>query len=405
MNITDIDDKIINRAKEENVLWTQIASTYEQSFFTSMKQLNILYPDTIIRVSEVIPQIIHYIQVILDKGFAYVTFDGSVYFDTQSYKSAGYRYQGGEEEPSSFKKSSLDFALWKGRDSSDVGFEAEFNGKRCYGRPGWHIECSTMIQETLGDHLDVHYGGIDLKFPHHYNEEAQSNAYHHPKYLESLWCDEFCHTGHLCIEGCKMSKSLKNFTTISDILKVVSPNVLRWLFMKYKWNEPMNYSEGTLKEAKYIDQQIKNLFQVVEKYPFDLKKIKYSETNILSSLENHLSTYSFDEFTHELMTNIKKIHVELSDCPNGSLTELKVYQIKMLLMMLGFDYTSSNNNVVTDQWMKIIVDQRNLLRELTRKESISKKDVFEVLDQQRNGLKQLGVTLQDTKEQSLWFME
>ena len=145
-----------------------------------MQKLNVQYPNEIIRVSEVIPQIISYIQKIIDNGFAYVVSDGSVYFDLKAYAKAGYAISETEDEETttSFKRNSHDFALWKGRETTDVGFDADFifegSTIKCYGRPGWHIECSTMMDQTLGSDIDIHLGGIDLKFPRHTISDSSS---------------------------------------------------------------------------------------------------------------------------------------------------------------------------------------------------------------------------------------
>ena len=192
-----------------------------------MSKLNVRLPDRIIRVSEQIPQIILYIQQIISNGFAYESL-GSVYFDSNAYAKEGYDEVQLDLETIPGKKSPKDFALWKGRESHLVGFDAEFEfglmKKSMFGVPGWHIECSTIIHNSLGTSIDIHFGGIDLKFPHHQNEIIQANAFYHPMYKNKKWCEKFVHIGHLCISGLKMSKSLKNFTTINSALETNTPN-------------------------------------------------------------------------------------------------------------------------------------------------------------------------------------
>ena len=441
MNITDIDDKIINKSSVTGMDWKETAKKYEDSFFHSMKQLNIEYPHVVIRVSEVIPQIIDYIQTMMDKGFAYPTKDGSIYFDTEKYKEEGYEYVSGHSDEvdkelfppevseiseslndfgvRNTKKSLRDFALWKGRKVNEVGFEAKFkfnqNTMNCFGRPGWHIECSTMIHETLGEQFDIHFGGIDLKFPHHYNENAQANAFHHPKFLQHKWCDDFKHTCHLCIEGLKMSKSLKNFTTINEILKITSPNVLRWLFMKYKWYDPMNYSEETLKEAKQIDEQVEQFFRKVENYPFERKNIKFTSKDkewhqsfIQTKLKilQDLGNFEFDLFVHDILDAVKRFNIYLSlESSNESLVFEFKSMIENILHMLGFKYEiqSLSGTNDTKEIMEIIIDTRTSLRQMTRSKVLSKEDLFVVLDKQRKSLSENNIELQDTKENSLWW--
>jgi len=436
MNITDIDDKIIQKAAETNTHWREVAKTYENSFFESMHKLKILYPHVIIRVSEVIREILEYIQVLIDKGFAYPTKDGSIYFDSEKYKEAGYEYVSGttqeidkelfppeiseisenvENGLRNTKKGSKDFALWKGRKSSEIGFPANFTFENrvvsCYGRPGWHIECSAMINETLGDSFDIHFGGIDLKFPHHYNENAQANAYHHPKCLNQKWCGEFKHVGHLCIDGLKMSKSLKNFTTIDEILKYTSPNVLRWLFMKFKWTEQMNFSDETLKEAKLIDEQVLQLINKVQNFPFERKNIKFNskEKDFESSVsisEKPLETFEFDLFVQNILEFIKNFNIYLSkDYPNESICRWKLNSLESILQHLGFDYTQNKSNIETKVWMNYIVQERTLIRQMTRLSEISKDKLFDLLDKQRKYLSEQNIKLQDTKDSSLWFIQ
>lgn len=247
MNITDIDDKIINQAKVEQLPFTAVSKKYEELFYKSLSKLNIGFPSIIVRVSEVVPEIIGYIQQIIDNGFAYPTDDGSVYFDSTTYEAAGYHFSDIESDYHvdevakhiDDKRNVRDFALWKGRGLDDIGFYATFkyNGisSESYGRPGWHIECSTMIHKEIGSKLDIHLGGIDLKFPHHHNEKLQANAYYHPLYKVDNWCEKFMHIGHLAIGGCKMSRSLKNFITIDQALKELTPNQMRLMFATHDW--------------------------------------------------------------------------------------------------------------------------------------------------------------------------
>jgi cysteinyl-tRNA synthetase len=292
MNITDIDDKIIKKALETKQDWQEVAKKYEESFFEDMRKLNINYPDVIIRVSEVLSDIVEFIQTIIDNGFAYITEDGSVYFDSHSYVEKGYLLNYDEDEDYSEvsktilqqKKNKQDFALWKGRSDTDIGFDVlyKYDGKtiESRGRPGWHIECSVMIHKTLGPDIDIHFGGIDLKFPHHYNERIQANAYYHPKFLPNnnlVWSPTFYHIGHLCIQGQKMSKSLKNFTSINEALKITSANQLRLMFMLHKWTDQMDFSDTALIQAKSLDQTIVNFVKRTQTYPFDRQYVKWND--------------------------------------------------------------------------------------------------------------------------------
>lgn len=252
MNITDIDDKIIKRSNEQNIEFSKFAKMWEDNFFKDMCNLNVLYPNHITRVSEYIPEIIDFIKVIMDKGYAYEN-KGSVYFDIDAYKKGGHMYaklvpqdkvQNIEEleeaegalskDTINDKKNKGDFALWKASKPGEPFWASPWGN----GRPGWHIECSVMCSSVFGTSLDIHSGGIDLRFPHHDNEIAQTEAHDESK----QWINYFLHTGHLKIEGLKMSKSLKNFKKISDFINVYTPNTFRLYFCQAKWDMEMDFT-------------------------------------------------------------------------------------------------------------------------------------------------------------------
>lgn len=229
MNITDIDDKIINKAIKENRDYLEISRHYETEFLDDMKRLNVGLPEVITRVSEYVPEIVSFTEGIIKNGYAYVS-NGSVYFDVTKYNSdPNHTYA--KLEPTSVenkellaegegiltqidekeKRNEKDFALWKKSKEGEPKWQSPWGE----GRPGWHIECSAMCASILkGYPIDIHSGGVDLRFPHHDNEIAQSEAY----YDCDNWVNNFWHAGHLHIHGKKMSKSLKNFISIKDIL-------------------------------------------------------------------------------------------------------------------------------------------------------------------------------------------
>ena len=232
MNITDIDDKIIREANAKGVPYNEFSRHFESEFFDDMKKLNVELPDVITRVSEFVPEIVTFIEKIVANGYAYEA-NGSVYFDVAKYKQS---HTYAKLEPTSAtdpekllegegvltkeletveKKHPFDFALWKKSKEGEPSWPSSWGT----GRPGWHIECSCMAAEYFKEWpIDIHSGGIDLRFPHHDNEIAQSEAY----YECDQWINYFLHTGHLHIHGKKMSKSLKNFITIKHILSEYS---------------------------------------------------------------------------------------------------------------------------------------------------------------------------------------
>lgn len=237
-------------------VFTDLTRTMEDLFFADMKALNVLPPDVITRVTEFVPHIAKFVERIVDKGFAYEA-EGSVYFDIAAFEKAGNSYarlrpesrndkslqeegEGSLSKNMGGKRGAGDFALWK---KSKAG-EPYWPSKWGNGRPGWHIECSVMASEVLGSSMDIHSGGVDLAFPHHDNELAQSEAYFcEAAKGEHTWVRYFLHMGHLSIAGSKMSKSLKNFQTIEDALATTyTSRSMRIVFLLGKWHDGVEIS-------------------------------------------------------------------------------------------------------------------------------------------------------------------
>ena len=276
MNITNIDDKIINLSLKENKNFMEIANYWEADFFHILKSLDIDSPDILTRVTDYVPEIIDFIKKIISNGFAYES-NGSVYFDTVAFskdskhtypklkpnasKSAKENPELTENEFLGEKRGACDFALWKKtKTDTEPGWESPWGR----GRPGWHIECSAMCNSvTKEDTIDIHSGGDDLKFPHHDNELAQSEAC----LGCSQWVNYFIHSGRLDIKGEKMSKSLKNFTKIKDVLKNISPRVLRLFYSQTRYDNVLNYDpESNFQQAKDIDKRFTEFFKLLDYY-------------------------------------------------------------------------------------------------------------------------------------------
>ncbi|SPO00733.1 related to cysteinyl-tRNA synthetase [Cephalotrichum gorgonifer] len=255
-------------------IFTHLTRSMEDLFFADMKALNVLPPNVITRVTEYVPQIAKFVERIVDKGFAYEA-EGSVYFDIAAFEKAGNQYarlrpdcrndkalqeegEGSLSKGLDGKRSASDFALWK---KSKAG-EPYWPSKWGSGRPGWHIECSVMASEVLGDCMDIHSGGIDLAFPHHDNELAQSEAYFcEAEKGEHTWVRYFLHMGHLSIAGSKMSKSLKNFQTIQDALATTySSRSMRTVFLLGKWHDGVEISPDMRSHADGWESTVSNFF-------------------------------------------------------------------------------------------------------------------------------------------------
>ncbi|XP_037012239.2 cysteine--tRNA ligase, cytoplasmic [Artibeus jamaicensis] len=256
----------------DNSIFSKLPRFWEGEFHRDMQALNVLPPDALTRVSEYVPEIVSFVQRIVDNGYGYVS-NGSVYFDTVKFSSSeGHSYgklvpeavgdqkalHEGEGDLSvsadrlSEKRSPNDFALWKASKPGEPSWPCPW-GK---GRPGWHIECSAMAGTLLGASMDIHGGGFDLRFPHHDNELAQSEAY----FENDCWVRYFLHTGHLTIAGCKMSKSLKNFITIKDALKKHSARQLRLAFLMHAWKDTLDYSANTMESALQYERFMNEFF-------------------------------------------------------------------------------------------------------------------------------------------------
>ncbi|XP_016154606.1 PREDICTED: probable cysteine--tRNA ligase, mitochondrial isoform X3 [Ficedula albicollis] len=265
MGITDIDDKIIKRANEMNISPVALARIYEEDFKQDMAALKVLPPTVYMRVTDNIPQIISFIKAIISSGQAYATSQGNVYFDVKSW---GKRYgvltainpDTQDEAVDSDKRHSKDFALWKAAKPQELSWNSPW-GK---GRPGWHIECSTISSAVFGKQLDIHTGGIDLAFPHHENEIAQCEVYHQCE----QWGNYFLHSGHLHVKGSqeKMSKSLKNYITIKDFLKKCSSDQFRMFCLRGRYSSAVEFSEESMEDAKNLLQSVSSFIRDANAY-------------------------------------------------------------------------------------------------------------------------------------------
>ncbi|XP_007937113.1 probable cysteine--tRNA ligase, mitochondrial [Orycteropus afer afer] len=265
MGITDVDDKIIKRANEMNISPTSLANFYEEDFKQDMASLKVLPPTVYLRVTENIPQIISFIEGIIANGHAYSTLKGNVYFDLKSRGGKYGKLVGTAPDPvgepvDSDKRHASDFALWKAAKPQEIFWTSPWGN----GRPGWHIECSTISSLIFGSQLDIHSGGIDLAFPHHENEIAQCEVFHQCK----QWGNYFFHSGHLHIKGKeeKMSKSLKNYITIKEFLKKFSPDVFRLFCMRSNYRSAIDYSDSTMQETQHLLLGIASFIEDAQAY-------------------------------------------------------------------------------------------------------------------------------------------
>ncbi|RUP50856.1 hypothetical protein BC936DRAFT_137380 [Jimgerdemannia flammicorona] len=315
-------------------IFRDLPAFWEADFFGDMESLNIRPPDIQTRVSEYVPEIITYVQKIVDNGYAYVA-DGSVYFDTARYDahdehhyaklepwsrgnieliedgegSLGAKLQG--------KWNANDFALWK---KSKPG-EPKWGSPWGDGRPGWHIECSVMASQVLGNNMDIHSGGVDLAFPHHDNELAQAEAY----FDCAQWVNYFLHAGHLHVEGQKMSKSLKNFISIKEALKKYSPRQLRLFFLMHQWDAKIDFGESSMHETISLEATINNFFVNIKALGHELRG---SGSRCNDELQDGGLMHRYREAEKDLIELLSQkqraVHVALCDSINtpAVLTEI-----------------------------------------------------------------------------------
>lgn len=258
-NVTDIDDDILKKSKEVSKNWRELGDFWTARFLSDMKKLNVLSPTHYVKATDSIPEMIKIIDCLIQKGFAYEK-NGNVYFEVNKFKNYGklskysrtqmiplLRERGGNPDDP-FKKDALDFLLWQKSLQGEPFWQSPWSK----GRPGWHIECSSMINEFLDEQIDIHGGGKDLIFPHHESEIAQSESFSGKSPFVKYWM----HTAMVLYEGEKMAKSLGNLVMAKDLLKKYSRNAIRWTILAHHYREPWEFDEEEVKDAQKITDKI-----------------------------------------------------------------------------------------------------------------------------------------------------
>lgn len=316
-NVTDIDDDILVRAKRDNEDWRKLGDFWTKKFLNDCKRLNILKPDFYVKATDSIKSIIEIITVLLEKNYAYLV-DGTVFFSVDAFKEYGklskltnsemisLSMERGANPNDTRKKNPLDFILWQKSLPNEPFWNSPF-GK---GRPGWHIECSSMIQDTLGNQIDVHGGGFDLIYPHHESEIAQSESYSGKKPFVKYWM----HVGMLSYKGEKMSKSLGNLVLVDTLLKKHSPNAIRWLLLSHHYREAWEYTDKEIKKAENEFESLKTS---------SLKPTNNDYQNIMEQFEMYMD----DDFA---TPDVLKLLLSASNNASNQKTITKI------LSILGF---------------------------------------------------------------------
>lgn len=388
-NITDIDDKIIKRAKETKTTEKELADRFIKEMFVDMDNLKIKRASIYPRATEHINEMILFIEKLIKQNKAYVS-NGDVYFDVSSFNAYGKLSNLSKDkllsEESENKKNAGDFALWKKQKTGEPAWDSPWG----LGRPGWHIECSVMSQTYLGDTLDIHGGARDLIFPHHENEIAQSEACTGEPFVR-YWI----HTGFLNVNGEKMSKSLGNFITIRDALKKWSAETLRFFFINHNYGSPIDFSEKAIEEANISLNKIQRTYEWLK----NAENANEGNDEIIDEKINKLK----NEFVSAMENNINTREAiiklfEVCDLANRYITNPKKSTIKNFLNF--FEYVNSIFQIITvstdDKTSQLV----EILLSL-RIDAKNKKD-FATSDKIRNELKKQGIEVQDTKDGQKW---
>lgn len=396
-NITDIDDKIINRARELKTDWRELSERYIKSYYEDLKALNIDKADCEPRATENIADMIRHIEGLIAKGYAYATASG-VYFNVRMFKGYGklsgqsidQMNSGARIEPDETKADPLDFALWKMSKEDEPSWESPW-GK---GRPGWHIECSVMSTKYLGtDTLDIHAGGRDLIFPHHENEIAQSEALT-AKPFARYWI----HHGLLTINGQKMSKSLGNFVTIRDfMLKHKSADFLKLFFLSAHYSHPIDYTEEKIEEAKKAYERFSILFQKIDREfgSKDAVKLATAAMGNIKTFKEGFELAMDDDFNTPQALGVlfgmagecNKM-LDRGKADDAPLLRYAARLIAELGSLLGLDFKDIRGTE-SDAWVEDLLARRGQLK--------SEKKYAEA-DEIRKTLEEKGVILEDGKD-------
>lgn len=401
-NFTDIDDKIIRRANEEHVDFSEISERYIKEFWTDADGLNVRHATINPKATENIDAIIQIISTLIEKGYAYEA-QGDVYFSTEKFKDygklshqpledleAGARIMVGE-----VKREPMDFAVWKAAKPGEPAWDSPW-GK---GRPGWHIECSAMNWRYLGDTIDIHCGGQDLIFPHHENEIAQSECFT-GKPFAHYWM----HNGYINVDNVKMSKSLGNFFTVRDVAEKYGYEPIRYLLISAQYRSPINYSTDIIEQCI---SALNRLYTCRDSLDFELKNAadaehdgdkaiidgfdKYRE-QFISAMDDDLNTAdaiaSIFELVRDINTNV------VGKTPSKALVEGAIAMFDELTGVLGLVYNRKTETLDSD--VEALIEARTNAR---------KEKNWAEADRIRDQLKKMGIVLEDTAQGVKWHRE
>lgn len=402
-NITDIDDKIIKRANENGESITQLTDRFIQAMNEDAENLGCLHPDEAPRATVYIDQMQSMIGNLVEKGTAYPSANGDVYFQVEKFAKYG-RLSGRKLEDMQAgaservdveveKKHPFDFVLWKHAKENEPAWASPW-GK---GRPGWHIECSAMSTCCLGNHFDIHGGGSDLMFPHHENEIAQSEASTGEQYV-NYWM----HVGFINVDGEKMSKSLGNFFTIRDVMDKFHPEVIRYFIVSSHYRSPVNFSDVALKEAKTALSRFYHSFKAYQQVYGDTQVDTLDET----LLERFNSAMRDDFNTAEAIAVLFEVNKELNRAVKEQQAEqAAIYYatLRHLTNILGLVQHNVEEFLKSDIGQEALALSEEQIEDLIQQRQDAKKaKEFAKADKIRQSLLDQGVVLEDTRQGTIW---
>ncbi|MDD2295349.1 MAG: cysteine--tRNA ligase [Eubacteriales bacterium] len=394
-NFTDVDDKIINRAREEGISPYEVGDKYIKAYFEDVEALNVTPATVHPRVTETIPEIIAFVEGLIQNGLAYEV-DGDVYYSARKFPDYGKLSKQNIEELEAGsrvnvderKQDPLDFALWKAQKAED---EMAWDSPWGRGRPGWHIECSAMSRKYLGETIDLHAGGQDLQFPHHENEIAQSEGYS-GKPFSRYWM----HNGYITVDNEKMSKSLGNFFTVRDILKEYDGEVLRYFLLSGHYRGPINFSRDLMEQSKSALERMKNakgnLIHLIDTGSGSLTTEEKQKINgygqyrekFIAAMDDDLNTADAISAIFEL---IRDINTDMQAGASQAFAEEALSLLDELTGVLGLLRKEKDDQL--DEGLEKLIEERQ--------EARKRKD-FARADAIRDELAARGITLKDTPQ-------
>jgi len=409
-NFTDIDDKIIKRSNEENIPWDAVSEKYIGEYFIDAKGLRINEATVHPKATENIGKIIEIVENLIKKGFAYNS-NGDVYFNSRSFKTYGKLSRqsiddlesGSRIDINEDKKDPLDFALWKSAKPNEPFWDSPW-GK---GRPGWHIECSAMVDQYLGKTIDIHGGGQDLIFPHHENEIAQSEAYNDGCTFARFWL----HNGYINVDNVKMSKSLNNYFMTRDAAEVHGYRTLRFFLISAHYRSPINYSSDILEQSK---SALARLDECRENLSFHISKAQEQESNeasdeetvlfskyramFIEAMDDDFNTADGISVIFRLVRDIN-IMINTQTPPKQALLQAERL-FDELVGILGIEKDSNDEKNATDACLEISEDEIQTF--IDERIEAKKAKNYARADEIRNMLKEKGVVLEDTVNGTKW---